>query len=79
MYEVDTDRDGVVDSMDPCPTDPDPTCTARASREAHGGCAAGGPAPGTGTLAALGFLLLAGIRAGRRRSRCAAPPCAMPR
>jgi len=49
-----TDRDGVVDSM---------------QGEVHGGCVAGGTDPGTGALAALGFMLLVGVRAGRRVRR----------
>jgi hypothetical protein len=69
IYEVDTDRDGVVDSMDPCPTAPDRTCTAHGSGEGHGGCVAGGTDPGTGALAALAFALLVGIRAAHRVRR----------
>jgi len=69
IYEIDTDRDGVVDSMDPCPTVPDPTCTAHGSGEGHGGCAAGGADPGSGALAALAFVLLVGVRAARRARR----------
>lgn len=73
IYEVDTDRDGVVDSMDPCPTSPDRTCAARGSGEGHGGCVAGGTDPGTGALAALGFALLVGLRAARRRASGSRP------
>jgi uncharacterized protein (TIGR03382 family) len=69
IYEVDTDRDGVVDSMDPCPTTTDPTCTGNGSGKGSGGCVAVGTDPGTDALAALGFLLLVGVRARRRVRR----------
>jgi glucose/arabinose dehydrogenase len=65
-YEVDSDRDGMPDSTDPCPTDADPSCTASPSGHGTaGGCSAGG-SPGLWLGAFLGL----GVGfAARRRSR----------
>jgi hypothetical protein len=62
-YEADTDRDGLADAADPCPTDPDPSCTRDTD---GGGCAVGGAHPGIGSLAIAGFLLL--LRSARSRA-----------
>jgi glucose/arabinose dehydrogenase len=59
-YEVDSDRDGLPDSTDPCPTTADPSCTAAPPGRLTGGCSAGG-SPG------LAFALLFALAAAHRR------------
>jgi MYXO-CTERM domain-containing protein len=62
IYEIDTDRDGLPDSRDPCPGDPAPACAAPSGP----GCAAGPATPGPGSVAAFGLVLVLGLRLRRR-------------
>lgn len=79
-YELDTDRDGLGDSMDPCPAVPDRSCSAEDRVGGGFGCstAAGATSPGVGALIVLGFVSLVRLGSVSARRTSARRPIGLP-